>query len=66
MANALEMQNKFYTQSTRTFIRYINRVFDCLNVSKIGVSVKDDLRPYRDINDERYKVFLFLNKGYSF
>ena len=59
MANALQVQNLFYTEATRKFIRYVDRIFDCLNVSKVGIKVKDDLKPFRDVNDERFEVLCY-------
>ena len=62
VANALEMQDRFYTTSTRKFIRTFDRTFDCLNVSKIKQVVKIDLKPYFNMGDPRFQVVYFFIK----
>ena len=56
MVLALEQQNKHDTKSTITFTGMFDRVFDCLNVTRLHQSSKDDLQPYEKTNDPRFKV----------
>ena len=66
VANALEMQGRFYTTSTRNFIRTFDRTFDCLNVSKIKQVVKNDLKPYFNMGDPTFQVvYFFIKLTYS-
>ena len=47
------------TRETQKFILMFDRLFDCLNVRDFNqwkVKRKPDLKPYRSVDDERFKV----------
>ena len=55
----MDVQGTFETESTRLFIRHIDKFFDCLNVSRTysGQSKrKDDLISYFTKDDWRFDV----------
>ena len=63
-AKCLEEQNLFYTKQTAKFVETFDRVFDCLNVTKLNehiTSRKPDLAPYRDVDDPRFEVLFHYN-----
>ena len=65
-ANALVAQGRHDTHSTATFCRTIDRVFDCLNVSRLNLDQKGkrELAPYRSVDDWRFDVsryYLYLS-----
>ena len=66
-ANALISQNKHDTKSTIGFIKMIDRVFDCLNVSNVskGRTTKKELAVYTKPDDWRFKVFGFYVRSKS-
>ena len=57
-ANALIIQGKHDTKSTIAFVQIIDRVFDCLNVSKLNQDKKGkkELAKYEAANDWRFHV----------
>ena len=57
-ASALVSQGRHDTKSTINFITIIDKVFDCLNVSKInkGRHGKKELEAYKSADDWRFKV----------
>ena len=66
MANALQFQGKFATKGTEEFVRKFDKFFDCLNgqfENQGTYTRKEALKPYRDIHDPRFKVFILT---YSF
>lgn len=58
VANALEMTRKPGLQSTVTFIRNVNKFFDCLNVARLHQGQRqrnENLMPYTSPDDPRLK-----------
>ena len=58
-ANAMDVQDIPKTESTRLFLRLIDKFFDCLNVSKSYSSQSqrnDALMPYFTKDDGRFDV----------
>ena len=59
VAIALEMQGHHYTSSTIQFVKMFDKVFDCLNVSRLNQDItarKPALAPYRSTDDWRFEV----------
>ncbi|KAJ8049382.1 hypothetical protein HOLleu_02107 [Holothuria leucospilota] len=70
VANALTMVNKPEYESTIYFITMVNKFFDCMNVTTVMEWERkrnDDLPPYSDANDIRFKWLKegFLDKWYK-
>ena len=56
-----QLEGTYYTKSTQYFIRMMDKFFDCLNVKTPYQWIhkrKENLKPYKDVNDERFKVRL--------
>ena len=70
VANALVTQGRFYTQSTIKFCRIFDKAFDCLNVARISLNCKEDLKPYTTPDDPRFDVsgfeYVLSNLNYVF
>ena len=70
VANALVTQGKFYTQSTMKCCRIFDKAFDCLNVARISLNCKEDLKPYATPDDPRFDVsgfeYVLSNLNYVF
>ena len=61
----LEEQGYPSTRSLRKFILYMDRFFDCLNVTNMkNKKGKADLVPYRSGNDPRLEVCVGLSHFY--
>ena len=62
MASALKDQGRPDTEGTIKFVDMIDRVFDCLNVTRKGQDKKGkkELREYSSIDDWRFKVCFFI------
>ena len=59
VAEALSLEDKPHLKETERFVRNFNRFFDLLNVWSLTEHInqrKPDLKPYRDVEDERLKV----------
>lgn len=59
VADALQLENNPNLTETIRFIRKFDRFFDMMNVRSLDESVlkrKPDLRPFRSITDNRFKV----------
>ena len=57
VANMLEEQGLPSTKSLITFIRMMDKFFDCLNVSKLSNNTgKSNLNAYRSKDDSRFDV----------
>lgn len=59
VANLLQQMKWVGTEETITFIRKVNEFFDILNgnYSFEGIRKKnDDLKPFKDVNDDRFKA----------
>ncbi|CAH1263937.1 THAP9 [Branchiostoma lanceolatum] len=57
MSCTLASQGRHDTEGTRKFIGMMDRFFDCLNVKSARQgdrTRKDDLKPYRDVEDARF------------
>ena len=53
----LDEQNLESTVSLRSFIRKVDKFFDCLNVArKLNTTRKEELDPYTSEDDPRFKV----------
>ena len=64
VAEALALDGDPSTTETQRFVRMFNRFFDLLNVRSLSESIrhrKPDVRPYRDLSDERLKVHNYVN-----
>ena len=59
--SALKDQGRPDTQGTIKLVEMIDKVFDCMNVSRKGQDRKGkkELREYSSVNDWRFKVCLF-------
>ena len=52
------------SSATQTFLLFMDRFFDMMNVRSKGEHVhtrKTDLRPYTSANDERLRVYIILH-----
>lgn len=57
------MENNDDLKETIRFVRYMNKIFDCLNVRCTTEHVRErnpDRKPYYDVNDDRLKVELCI------
>ena len=61
-ASGLESQGRHDTSGTVKFLRMIDRVFDCLNVSHFNQNTKGkpECKEYRDVNDWRFEVLIYF------
>ncbi|XP_071945700.1 uncharacterized protein [Antedon mediterranea] len=58
VAHALEIQGRHDTKSLIHFIKYMNKFFDCLNVSRVERrrnNINENLLEYRSVDDSRLK-----------
>ena len=63
VSKGLEDQARHDTTGTMTFVEIFDKVFDCLNVSRLNQHLKgkSEMRQYTDVNDWRFEVsFLFF------
>jgi len=62
MANCLRSQGLHYTHSTISFVEMFDKVFDCMNVSRLvnkSSMTKPELNPYTSANDWRFKFLQY-------
>ena len=66
VADALQMENSPALTETIRFIRKFDKFFDIMNVRSLDESIlkrKPDLRPFRSISDNRFKVKCHTNNS---
>ena len=69
MADALAYFGDPDTRETERFIRYFDKLFDCLNVRSLSewkTSRKPDRKPYTSPDDDRFKVSKWNYSGPKF